>query len=284
MSSQSTDQIGAVASLWRYAVKSMTGEKLDEAFFADGGILGDRAYAVIDRSNGKVASAKFPRKWSSLIELSASIAEPRGVGGLPPPVRITWPDGSDTVSSDDSVDALLSETVGRPVTLTAVRPESVSVERLDPLAADETLLDIGELMVKEKFSDYADVHLLTTATLARLSELCPASRFEPRRFRPNVVVETVADQSGFVENAWVGRTVVIGDEVRLCVTDPTPRCSIPTLGQGELPKDPGVLRTIAEYNQLAVPLLDGQMLPCVGVYAFVIQGGVVRRGDRVRIE
>ncbi|MDJ0935264.1 MAG: MOSC domain-containing protein, partial [Kiloniellales bacterium] len=128
------------------------------------------------------------------------------------------------------------------------------------------------------------LHLLTTATLARLSELGPASQFDVRRFRPNVVVETAEDQSGFVENGWVGRTVAIGDDVRLRVSDPTPRCSIPTLAQTRLPMDPKVLRTIVEHNRLAVPVLEGKVLPCAGVYAFVIQGGTLRRGDPVRIE
>ena len=275
---------GAVRSLWRYAVKSMKGEELDEALVADGGMLGDRAYAVIDRSNGKVASAKFPRKWGKLLELSACLAESPQANAPVPPVRITWPDGIDIPSNDEQANALLSESLGRPVTLTASRPESPSVERLDPFESDESLLDIGAFMMKGRFTDYAALHLLTTATLARLSELYPEARFDARRFRPNVLVETSADQNGFVENDWIGRVVAIGDEVRLQVTDPTPRCSIPTLAHGELPKDPRVLRAIAEHNPLPFSALDGQIMPCAGVYAFVVQGGTVRSGDAVRIE
>ena len=284
MALQSTDDAGAVRSLWRYPVKSMRGEELDEALVIDGGILGDRAYAVIDLSNGKIASAKFPRKWSKLLELSASLVEQPRVGDSIPPVRIAWPEGADVTSSEEDLSARLSETLGCPVSVTTSRPESASVERLDPLATDESILDIGALMMEGRFSDYAAVHLLTTSTLTRLSELYPGARFDERRFRPNVVVETSADQSGFAENAWVGRTVTIGDEVRLRVTDPTPRCAIPTLAQGDLPKDPGVLRTIAEHNMLEVPVNDRQLMPSAGVYAFVVQGGTVRRGDPVRIE
>ncbi len=283
MSSQSTNKTGSVRSLWRYAVKSMRGEELDEALVTDGGVLGDRAYAVIDQSNGKVASAKFPRKWSKLLEFSACLAAPPRDDAPVPPVRITWPEGVDIISNDEHCNALLSETLERPVTLTTSRPESPSVERLDPFDSDESILDIGPVMMKGRFSDYAAVHLLTTATLARLSELYPA-RFDARRFRPNVLVETSADQDGFVENDWIGRIVAIGDEVRLQVTDPTPRCSIPTLAHGELPRDPRVLRTIAEHNMLPFSALDGQIMPCAGVYAFVVQGGTVRKGDKVRIE
>lgn len=279
-----TDPSGTVRSLWRYAVKSMQGEELDEALVTEGGLLGDRAYALVDPSNGKVASAKHPRKWAALLELSAALVEPPRAGAPAPAVRITWPDGAAVVSDQEAPEPRLSETLGRPVELTAQRPETASVERVDPLAPDEPVLDIGALMMKGRFSDYAAVHLMTTATLARLSELQPEARFDERRFRPNVVVETPKGQGGFAENTWVGRTVAIGDEVRLRVTDPTPRCSIPTLAQGDLPKDPGVLRTIAEHNMLEVPVLDGQRKPRAGVYAFVIQGGTLRRGDPVRIE
>ena len=161
---------------------------------------------------------------------------------------------------------------------------SPSLERLDPLAADETIVDIGELMMAGRFSDYAALHLITTATMARLAELRPESKFSARRFRPNVTIATPGGQAGFVENDWVGREIAIGDEVRLRISDPTPRCSVPTLAQENLEKDPRLLRTIVEHNTLPVPVLDGETLPCAGVYGFVVQGGTVKRGDQVRVE
>lgn len=261
----------------------MNGEELDESLVTDGGLLGDRAYAVIDQSNGKVASAKFPKKWAKLIELSASFNGDPHPDRPIPPVRITWPTGEIVVSNSGDADARLTETIGRPVRLTTARPDIVSLERLDPLTEDETILDIGELMMEGRFSDYAALHIITTATLARLSELGPDSRFDPRRFRPNLVIDTGAG-IGFVENDWVGRTVLIGGAVHLRISDPTPRCSIPTLAQEGLPKDPGILRTIVEHNKLPVPLLGGEVLPCTGVYGFVTKGGTVCRGDAVRVE
>src|SRR6266542_2713615 len=120
------------------------------------------------------------------------------------------------------------------------------------------------------FFDLAVVHLLTTATIDRLRELYPEGRFEARRFRPNIVVSTGPDEQGFVENDWIGHTVAIGDQVRLQITGPCPRCVMTTLPQGDLPKDAGILRTAAQHNQANV-----------GVYADVIAGGTTRRGDRV---
>lgn len=274
---------GTVKALWRYPVKSMAGTKIDEAQVTEGGILGDRAYAVIDRESGRVGSAKTPKKWAGLMTLAADFVAPPEAGAPPPPVRIVWPDGASLGSDAADADARLSETLGRPVTLTTERPEAPSLERLDPLAEDETIVDIGELMMAGRFSDYAALHLMTTATLARLTELRPESKFNARRFRPNVMITPPEGESGFVENAWVGRELAIGDEVRLRISDPTPRCSVPTLAQQELDRDPQLLRTIVEHNTLPVPVLDGEALPCAGVYGFVVRGGLLRRGDRVRV-
>ena len=77
----------------------------------------------------------------------------------------------------------------------------------------------------------------------------------------------------FVENAWIGRILAIGDAVRLSITGPCPRCVMTTLSQGDLPRDAGILRTAAEHNHANV-----------GVYASVLQGGAIRRGDSVSLE
>ena len=114
------------------------------------------------------------------------------------------------------------------------------------------------------------VHLFTTSTIDRLRQLYPQGRFEARRFRPNIVVATGGEDAGFVENDWIGRTVMIGDTVRLIITEPCPRCVMITLPQGDLPKDSGILRTAAQNNGVNV-----------GVYASVLRGGTIRRGDAV---
>src|SRR3989442_7961785 len=112
------------------------------------------------------------------------------------------------------------------------------------------------------FFDLAVVQLLTTATIDRLRALYPEGRFEVRRFRPNIVVSTGPEDQGFVENDWIGHTVAIGDDVRLVITGPCPRCVMITLPQGDLPKDSGILRTAAQHNGVNV-----------GVYGSVVSGG-----------
>jgi uncharacterized protein YcbX len=262
----------------------MLGEVLDEAVIDEGGVLGDRAYALIDRDTGRVASAKLPKKWGGMLEFSARFMTAPRRNSPAPAVRIEWPDGSHVASNVGDPDGKLSETLGRRVTLTTMRPEFVSVERLDPLDPAGGIRDIGDIMLRGKFADYAPIHLLTTATLAQLSALRPDIQFHARRFRPNLVIETAADRPDFVENGWIGKTVAIGDEVCLRISDPTPRCSVPTLAQKGIPKDPRVLRAIVEHNRIPVSLLDNEMLPCAGVYGFIVRGGTVRRGDAIWLE
>lgn len=275
---------GAVGTIFRYPVKSMLGETLEEALIDDGGILGDRAYALIDGDTGKVASAKLPVKWGRLLELAARFMTAPRRNWPVPTVRIEWPDGTHVTSDAGDPDGTLSQALGRRVTLTSTRPGSVSVERLDPLDPAGGIRDIGGIMLQGRFADYAPIHLMTTATLTQLSALRPDIRFDARRFRPNLLVEAGAGRRGFIENEWIGRTVAIGDEVRLRITDPTPRCAVPTLAQKDVPKDPQVLRAIAAHNRLPVPLLDDEVLPCAGVYGFVVRGGTVRRGDSLSVE
>jgi uncharacterized protein YcbX len=94
----------------------------------------------------------------------------------------------------------------------------------------------------------------------------------------NVVVDTTED--GFVENAWTGRSLEIGDAVRLTVFLSDPRCVMTTLAQGDLPKDNEVLRTLVRHNRVDVA---GSLYPCAGVYAIVATPGVTGAGDRVSL-
>jgi hypothetical protein len=97
-------------------------------------------------------------------------------------------------------------------------------------------------------------------------------RFEVRRFRPNIVLRLGDGETGFVENSWVGRTLSIGEGVRVRITAPCSRCVMTTLPQGDLPQDGGILRTAAKHNKTNV-----------GVYGVVDRGGRVRRGDPIQL-
>jgi len=267
--------LGSVVSLWRYPVKSMMGEELNAADVTEAGLLGDRAYALTDPTSGKVGSAKNPRKWPKLFDFRAAFTEaPRNRQRMPP-VRITLPDGTIVSSDQGDLNQILSTVFGNPVTFGTTAPDTPSLEEYWPdmegLAYRETVTE--EAMPTGTFFDFAPVHVLTTATIDRLRELYPQGRFEVRRFRPNIVVETASAEKDFVENAWIGHTLVIGEQVRLSINGPCPRCVMTTLPQGDLPYDPGILRAAAQHNQVNI-----------GVYATVLQGGKLHRGDSVRLE
>jgi uncharacterized protein YcbX len=191
-------------------------------------------------------------------------------------------------TDQSDINQLLSQALHREVTLEAAEGgqeevvASSSSTRLSANAEEywpdmegldfrDTVTDFA--LPEGTFFDCATVHLLTTATLDRLRELYPPGRFEVRRFRPNIVVQTGSGVSDFVEHAWIGHTLTIGDEVRLAITGPCPRCVMTTLPQADLPSDPGILRTAAKHNQVNV-----------GVYATVLAGGTIRQGDPIRVE
>lgn len=267
---------GSVRSLWRYPVKSMAGESLDGSAVTAHGLLGDRALALMDVTDGRVASAKNPRKWPRIFDFSANFVEAPSAAGALPNVRITMPDGTSVETGQADVDGVLSAALGRDVRVHgplgphagAARWRATAEEYLPGDEASDAPAEVVDFELPEgSFVDCAAVHVLTTSTLARLEELYPEGRMAVPRFRPNIVIDTGAG-GGFLEDGWVGATLHVGDQVRLRIDGPCGRCVMVTLPQGDLPKDRGVLRTAALHN-------DTQ----VGVYASVVRGGYVRRGD-----
>ena len=261
-----------VAQLRRYPVKSMLGEELSTVAVTEEGLVGDRRLALLDLATGRVASAKQPRLWRALLRCAA-----RTDGD---DVRIDLPEGA-TAAESSSVDQQLTALLGRPVTLARVRPAGAEVERPDPedvlqygIDADVPFatLEIGQAAKGTTFVDYAPVHLITTATLDHLG-------IDPTRYRPNVVVTTDGG-APFAENDWVDHDIGIGDVVLRAVL-PTPRCAVPTLEHGDLPRRPEAVRRLLTENRIDVPGFG--VLPCAGVYATVVEPGTLRIGQPVAL-
>jgi MOSC domain-containing protein len=270
-----SSQVGVLAAIHRYPVKSMMGEELNATRVGIKGVLGDRVFAVTDPASGKVVSAKNPSKWPALFSFRAAFSEPFNNGTFPA-ARITFPDGSSVTTEDKSIESKLSASLGKPVKFLAGAPPAGTLEEywpdIDGLARRDVVTD--EAMPAETFFDCATIHILTTATLDSLHEFYPQGRFETRRFRPNFVIETPSGTKGFPENSeWNEKILAIGDEVKLKITGPCGRCVMTTLAQSDLPKDIGILKAAAKHNEARV-----------GAYASVLQSGTVRRGDSIRIE
>jgi hypothetical protein len=274
-----------VSTAWRYPIKSMMGEELNAAAITASGVLGDRAFALIDEETGKVVSAKNPKKWPDFFSFRAAYASPPDTAPLPP-VWITLPSGQMVRSDEADVDARLSAALSRAVRMRSSAPQAPSLEQYWPEHEGQENEVSQEAVAGDaptgSFFDYAMLHLLTTSTIDRLRALYPQGRFEVRRFRPNIVIDT-GEQEGFVENEWVGKTIRIGAAVRLQITDPCPRCVMPTLAQGDLPKDLGILHKGILHNKVHVPFA-GKALPSIGVYARVLSTGMIRRGDSIAME
>ena len=221
-----------VLEIWRYPVKSMLGEPLESADVDVNGIEGDRRWAVVDAETGVSLSAK---RYANLLQCQA-----RTENGA---VKVALPDGREFDAGTAELAESLSELLGRRVATRAADavstikhefPEAVTEGEGDPF-----LWEPGTAA----FFDLSPLHLITTATLDQLNQLRADSEFHRARFRPNFLVE--ADETGFVENAWVNRDIRIG-QVICRVFDLTKRCVMVARGQDSLPVDTRVIRTILE--------------------------------------
>jgi uncharacterized protein len=272
--------MGTVAALVRYPVKSMLGEVLSAATITERGLSGDRIFGVLDQA-GAVGSAKHPRKWGALLRCRSRISESGAT-------VVRLPDGTSLQAGSPELDARLSALLGRRVTMSDRPPTGGVLERAVPeydggipagvpTVRDATgdRISTGQVAAGT-FFDFGRLHLVSTSSLAALRTVEGSGDFDPRRFRPNLVIDT--PQAGFPEDAWVGSTLRIG-EVVVRVTVPTPRCVVPTLAHDELPADPGIMRTVARVHR--IPVLTLGSLSCVGVYLDVVRPGVIRMADPV---
>lgn len=258
---------GFVTAIRRYPVKSMLGEDLDSAVVTPAGVEGDRVAAVIDVETGMVATAKRPKYWRGLLGFAS-----RWNDGAP---QIVLPDGTSMAIDDAAVDKTLSALLEREVRVSTVRPEHATIGRSVPeevLAAGDDVdveyvtMEIGEGTPGTTFVDYAPIHLFTTATLAHVGA-------ELVRYRPNLVLELPGSEP-YAENDWTGREITVGP-VTLRILHATPRCAIPTLAHGDLPRRTDAVRTLMQQNR--VPEVG--MQPCLGAYAEVLNAGTISLGD-----
>ncbi|MGH2794576.1 MAG: MOSC N-terminal beta barrel domain-containing protein, partial [Actinomycetota bacterium] len=165
--------VGRVIELWRYPVKSMLGERLERAWLGPDGIEGDRGWAIRDREIDRILSAK---KVSRLLEARARTAGRD--------VHVELPTGETLDVADSGTSDAIGAWLGRDVEL-IIR---------DPGGTERPVMEGDNGTFRGRagaFFDSSVFHLVSTSTLERLGELHPGGRFDPRRFRPNAVLETL---------------------------------------------------------------------------------------------
>jgi hypothetical protein len=286
-----TTLVGTITQIWRYPVKSMMGERVDEAWLTEHGLAGDRAWATRDDVRGGIRGAK---KLPGLMALRARYRqEPPPEGSVP--AEITLPDGRTVMTDAPDASACVSAAIAHPVTLFPLRPaddlehyrrgrpdSDDVVEELRAMFAlgpTDPLPDLSGLppVIFEyesppgTYFDAFPLLLCTQDSLDGLQALAPQSRIDVRRFRPNLVVAPVVREA-FVEDGWTDATLRIGDDAVIRVTIRCPRCVMTTTGFDDLPEDRSIMRTLVEQRDQAF-----------GVYAEVVEPGRVRRNDTVEL-
>ena len=247
-------EVGTVAQLWRYPVKSFQGEQVEELAIAPGGAAGDRILAVVDPAAQKVLSAK---RYADLLLASARLDGSR--------VVITLPDGTEHASDDRGVHQALSDWLGMDVRLEPPPADKAYPMEMYTGMSDEDTPLFDWAGPPGTWVDLADSHWVTTASLSTIAGEHPEGQWDVRRFRPTGLIQTAVE--GYPEEGWPAFEV---GEARVEVLMPTMRCSMPSRAQPGLDRDLAIGTTIRDLNSNNM-----------GVYAAVIRGGTVKLGDSV---
>lgn len=258
MSADDRPVVATVAELWRYPVKSLQGIREDTVTFDPVGVVGDRAHGFVDPTSGHLLSAK---RHAKMLQAFAT------------DTAVTLPDGTVVTHQAPDADDRFSAWLGRPVELR--RPGgAVSYEMtFEPPNDDADYYAIPA--PPDTFLDLAGAHLISTATLDRGRTERPDLDWDVRRFRPNLLVDGVAD--GFGEDQWCGRALHVGTAV-LSANQPTVRCAMPLRAQPA--RDGGVA---LDRQPTLFKAMDELHANHVGIYLDVLTPGTVTVGDEIRL-
>ena len=273
----------SILNIYRYPVKSMMGETRSEADIGEAGIPGDRGWAVRDEKRGGIRGGK---KIPQLMTLTAQSG--------PTAPLITAPDGDSASASAEGINQWLSDKLNHPVTLWPLLPADqldhyrrgapdtedfeqelravfgrLPDEPLPDLAGFEALLEFES--PPGTYFDAFPISIMSQQSLNTMNQLEGDSRFDVRRFRPNLLIDIPGDDHPFPEQAWVGKTLSIGS-VTLKIDTTCPRCAMTTHGFDDLPQDPQIMRKLVANS-------EGNL----GIYASVVQAGKVTAGDSVSV-
>lgn len=274
--------IGKIESIFRYPIKSIRGEKLFEVSIDENGVKGDRIFAFKDCQTGLIVSCKHPKKWKKLLELSATLNKDNSI--------IVKDDYNTKWTNNLEIETRIYELTSRSVKLESVSNNKERQFReadrsnVDNLGAEILQESLSIASKSNHFFDFAPLHLITSSSLSHIKKKYEEGDFDAQRFRPNLIIKT-NEEHGFLENEWLGKKIMIGDELIIKIIEPSPRCVLVTLKQGKLKEDKEILRTIVNNSSAkSYTYFPGKILKgTLGVYAIIINQGKIKLGDKVRL-
>ena len=240
--------------LWRYPVKSLQGERLDRAHVEDNGLVGDRRWGLQDHRTGRILTA---RRRPELLGAAASYDNDMPV--------ITLPGRAVTEGPGKRTDRLLSEWLATPVSLVSSVDSEPGRAEFFSDATDDSSQAIEWTMPATRYVDAAPLLVLTSASLRTGAGLHPDGVWDPRRFRPNLLIDV--DGDGWLEDQWIGQPLRVG-AVTLVAAETCMRCTMVTRAQPGLEADVEIFRCLARHH-------GGGF----GVWSDVLTGGSLSVGD-----
>lgn len=272
-----------VHEIWRYPVKSLIGSTVASAELDEHGIVGDRTWALRDATTGNLANC---RQTPGIMQLAAAVDADGGV-------LITTPAGVTTRSSSADVDAVLTDVLGTPVRLEALRAaDDLDYFRRRPTDMPDPMAHLRGIFGRDEheplpdftkfgpavmefdsppgaFHDCFPLMVMSTSALRAMAEAVPDSIIDVRRFRPSFVIDT-GHELGHPELGWAGRRFRVGTAVIEVVND-CPRCAAITKQiDDRTPADRAILRHVVR-----------DLGQAVGVYCTVLQPGTISTGSPV---
>jgi uncharacterized protein YcbX len=218
--------LGTVSQLWRYPASSLAGERQDAMSVAQAGIEGDRMFGLVDTSDNEIARPDREAKWHKVPRIRTRLTNEHGL-------EIAVPGGGWLSAPGAECDRAVSAYLGFPASLRPFGRENAPAAYAGP-------------MTQARYNK-APIHLLTTASLARLKALHPNGAADPRRFRPNIVIDMADVEGSFPETEWIGRKLAIGD-LHLTISEPCRRCGFTIIAQDGFDHDPAILRNLVRHN------------------------------------
>ncbi len=256
--------VATVESLWRYPVKSMRGEELDEMFAGYSGFYGDRLFAFKSSASPKGFPYLTGREQRQMLRYRPRFRAPDKAAR---PINLTEAESlSANPVSADLADLMVDVETPTGETVAIDNPALIDMLRAD---IDEkhqlTLMRSGRAM-----TDCRPVSIFSLQSARQLAEET-GTPVDKRRFRANVYVD-LASFEGFAENEFVGRSLRIGPKVVVTILERDPRCMMITLDPDTGEKAPAILKKVAQAH-------DGM----AGVYGAVMVEGMVHKGDSVEL-